>query len=46
MKMITVTDYVLIFVVMAILGMVITSLATVFSVNRYLRMRSDDLYYI
>ncbi len=46
MNMITTADYVLIFVVMAILGIVITSLATIFSVNRYLRMRSDDLYYI
>lgn len=46
LNMITTTDYVLIFVVMAVLGIVITSLATIFSVNRYLRMRSDDLYYI
>lgn len=46
MNMLSTLDYVFIFVVMAVLGIVITSLASVFSVNRYLRMRSDDLYYI
>lgn len=46
LAMIAFKDYVIIFVVLALLGVVITSLATIFSVNRYLRMRSDDLYYI
>ena len=43
---ITPTDLSIIFAVVILMGMLISSLASAFAVNRYVRMRSDQLYYI
>lgn len=43
---ITPTDLSIIFAVVILMGMLISSLASAFAVNRYVRMRSDQLYYV
>jgi len=43
---ITVTDLVIIFTAVVLLGVIISTVATAFAVNRYVKMRSDQLYYI
>ncbi len=40
------TDIIIIFAAVILLGVIITSIATAFAVNRYVRMRSDQLYYV
>jgi cell division transport system permease protein len=42
---VTVTDLVIIFIAVVLLGMIISTIATAFAVNRYVKMRSDQLYY-
>lgn len=39
-------DIVLIFGLVILLGVVISTIATAFAVNRYLKMKSDQLYYV
>lgn len=39
-------DMIIIFVVVLVLGVFISTVATAFAVNRYLRMKTDKLYYI
>jgi cell division transport system permease protein len=43
---VTVTDLVIIFAAVVLLGVIISTIATAFAVNRYVKMRSDQLYYI
>jgi cell division transport system permease protein len=43
---VTVTDLVIIFSAVVLLGVIISTVATAFAVNRYVKMRSDQLYYI
>ena len=43
---VTVTDLVIIFIAVVLLGVIISTIATAFAVNRYVKMRSDQLYYI
>ncbi|MBK5196256.1 MAG: cell division protein FtsX [Proteiniphilum sp.] len=45
-SIITVTDLVIIFIAVVVLGVIISTIATAFAVNRYVKMRSDQLYYI
>lgn len=45
-SIITLTDLSLIFGMVVLLGVVITTAATIFAVNRYLNMKTDNLYYI
>lgn len=40
------TDIIIIFAAVILLGVIITSIATAFAVNKYVRMRSDQLYYV
>lgn len=40
------TEIIIIFGSVILLGVVITTIATAFAVNRYIRMRSDQLYYV
>jgi cell division transport system permease protein len=42
----TVTDLTVVFGTVIILGVLITTLATAFAVNKYLKMQTDQLYYI
>ena len=39
-------DLIYVFAGVFVLGIIISYISTIFAVNRYLRMRSDDLYYI
>lgn len=39
-------DMVLIFIIVIVLGVLITTIATMFAVNRYLKMKVENLYYI
>ena len=43
---VTSMDLTIIFVAVVLLGVIITTIATAFAVNRYVKMRSDQLYYI
>jgi cell division transport system permease protein len=43
---ITITDLVIIFTIVILLGVLITTVATAFAVNRYVKMRSEQLYYV
>ncbi len=43
---ITTTDLAIVFTVVILMGVVISSLATAFAVNRYVKMQSDQLYYV
>ena len=43
---VTSMDLTIIFVAVVLLGVFITTIATAFAVNRYVKMRSDQLYYI
>ncbi len=43
---ISTTDLAIIFTVVVLMGVLISSLATTFAVNRYVKMRSDQLYYV
>lgn len=43
---VTVTDLAIVFGVVILLGVLITTMATAFAVNRYLKMQTDQLYYI
>jgi cell division transport system permease protein len=43
---VTSMDLAIIFVAVVLLGVIITTIATAFAVNRYVKMRSDQLYYI
>ena len=40
------TDLVIVFGIDILLGVLITTMATAFAVNRYLKMQTDQLYYI
>lgn len=40
------TDLGIIFTVVVLMGVLISTMATLFAVNRYLKMRSDQLYYV
>lgn len=40
------TDLIIIFIAVVLLGIIISGVATVFAVNRYVKMSSDKLYYI
>jgi cell division transport system permease protein len=40
------TDLVIVFGIVILLGVLITTMATAFAVNRYLKMQTDQLYYI
>ena len=40
------TDIIIIFTAVILLGVIITSIATAFAVNRYVKMKSDQLYYV
>lgn len=40
------TDLMIIFAIVILLGIVISTVATYFAVNRYLKMRTENLYYI
>lgn len=40
------TDLIIIFIAVVLLGIIISAVATVFAVNRYVKMSSDKLYYI
>lgn len=39
-------DLIIIFSIVILLGVVISTIATAFAVNRYVKMRSDQLYYV
>jgi cell division transport system permease protein len=43
---ITITDMVIIFTIVILLGVLITTVSTAFVVNRYVKMRSEQLYYV
>ncbi|MDD2328144.1 MAG: permease-like cell division protein FtsX [bacterium] len=43
---ITTVDLAIIFTVVVLLGVLISTFATAFAVNRYVRMQSDQLYYV
>jgi len=45
-SVITMMDMVIIFTIVILLGILITTVATAFAVNRYVKMRSDQLYYV
>lgn len=45
-SIVSVTDLGIIFGIVILLGVLITTLATTFAVNRYLKMQTDQLYYI
>jgi len=40
------TDIIIIFTAVILFGVIITSIATSFAVNRYVKMKSDQLYYV
>lgn len=40
------TELVIIFSIVILLGVIISTIATAFAVNRYVKMRSDQLYYV
>jgi len=42
----TISDMVIIFTMVILLGVLISTVATAFVVNRYVRMQSDQLYYV
>jgi cell division transport system permease protein len=46
MQIISVTDLLIIFAIVILLGILISTVATYFAVNRYLKMRTENLYYI
>jgi len=39
-------DLIIIFTIVILLGVIISTLATAFAVNRYVKMKSDQLYYV
>ncbi|WP_298650567.1 permease-like cell division protein FtsX [uncultured Proteiniphilum sp.] len=39
-------DLIIIFAIVILLGVIISTIATAFAVNRYVKMRSDQLYYV
>jgi len=43
---ISVTDLVIIFTIVILLGVLISTVATAYAVNRYVKMRTDQLYYV
>ena len=45
-SIVTLTDMVFIFATVILLGVIIASLSATFAVNRYLKMKADDMYYI
>ncbi|MDO5665297.1 MAG: permease-like cell division protein FtsX [Bacteroidia bacterium] len=45
-SIIDVTDLLIIFVIVILLGILISTVVTYFAVNRYLKMRTENLYYI
>jgi len=46
MQIISVTDLLIIFAIVILIGILISTVATYFAVNRYLKMRTENLYYI
>jgi len=44
--MVDIQFYLLLFVILLVLGAFISAIATIISVNRFLRMSSDELYYV
>ncbi|WP_352422432.1 permease-like cell division protein FtsX [Proteiniphilum sp.] len=40
------TELIIIFSIVILLGVIISTIATAFAVNRYVKMRSDQLYYV
>ena len=44
--LVSTTDLIFIFVIVILLGVIISTIATAFAVNRYVKMNSDQLYYI
>lgn len=45
-SVITTFDIAVIFVIVIVLGVLISTVATAFAVNRYIKMRTDELYYV
>ncbi len=45
-SIISVTDLLIIFGIVVLLGILISTVATYFAVNRYLKMRTENLYYV
>lgn len=45
-SLLTATDLAMVFGIVVVLGIFITGIATVFSVNHYLKMDTDSLYYV
>lgn len=45
-SILSLNDLVIIYIVVFILGILLTSLATIFAVNKYLKIKRDNLYYI
>jgi len=45
-SIISVVDVIIIFAVVILLGVIISTIATTFAVNRYVKMKSDQLYYV
>lgn len=45
-SLVSITDLVIIFAIVILLGVVISTIATAFAVNRYVKMKSDQLYYV
>lgn len=43
---VSMTDLIIIFSVVILLGVIISTVATAFAVNRYVKMRSEQLYYV
>jgi cell division transport system permease protein len=44
--LLSINDLIIIFGIVILLGVVITTVTTAFAVNRYLKMKSDQLYYV
>lgn len=40
------TDLIILFAIVILLGVIISTIATAFAVNRYVKMKSDQLYYV
>ena len=45
-SVITTFDIAIIFAIVIVLGVLISTVATAFAVNRYIKMRTDELYYV
>lgn len=45
-SLVSTTNLIIIFVIVILLGVVISTVATAFAVNRYVKMKSDQLYYV